>query len=376
VARSADSISLIISNKIMRPENLLNLDFKHESALFAKLGYPIIDVHSHINGLRAVELYAQAARQYGVQLTYSMTQLEGLSEVRSVLGDTIKFIAIPNWMSSDPVFEHTLGYNERLKSFWNEGSRIAKFWSAPRIFDHGQNLNGESLPHHKHPLRLNSPARLAAISLAVDMGYKIMVHVSDPDTWFATKYKDQTKYGSKEWHYEVLEEILSHVAPCPLIAAHMAGSPEDLVRLSRLLESHHNLYLDSSATKWQVRELSKHQPAILQAFFARWKGRILFGSDIVTAEAHLQSGEKAHEMFAKASTEHQAYDLYASRYWALRKLFETDYSSSSPIADPDLQMVSPNDFTELSSPNIQGCSLPAETLKALYHDAAVALLGN
>ncbi len=354
----------------MRPENLPGLDFKTESENFPRLPFPIIDVHTHINGRRAVELYRDAARAYGIGLTYSMTQLEGIEEVRSVLGDTVKFIAIPNWMSKDAVFEHTEGYNERLKTFWNLGSRIAKFWSAPRIFDHG------SEPHFKHPLRLNSPERLAAIDRAVTMGYKLMVHVGDPDTWFATKYADSNRYGTKDWHYEVFQEVLNAVAPTPLIAAHMGGSPEDLIRLSRLLTAHPHLYLDCSATKWQVRELSKHPPAVLREFFTRWSGRILFGSDIVTAEAHLDAGDKSHEMFTKAGNEAEAYDLYASRYWALRKLIETSLHESSPIADPDLAMVDPDRYTPLSSPMLRGFALEQSETRILYHDAAEALLGS
>lgn len=350
----------------MRPENLTGLDFKAESENFPRLPYPIIDIHSHINGRRAVELYRDAARAYGVGLTYSMTQLEGTEDVRAVLGDTVKFIAIPNWMSKDPVFEHTRGYTERLKSFWNQGSRIAKFWSAPRIFDN------VSEPHFKHPLRLNSPERIAAIELAVSMGYKLMFHIADPDTWFATKYADENRYGTKNWHFEVLDEILTRVSPTPVILAHMGGSPEDLVRLSQMLTAHPHICLDCSATKWQVRELSKHPPAMLREFFTRWKGRILFGSDIVTAEAHLESGDKAHEMFTKANNEREAYDLYASRYWALRKLIETSVDESSPIADPDLAMVDPQRHTALSSPTLRGFALGQDELKSLYHDAAIA----
>jgi hypothetical protein len=36
-----------------------------------------------------------------------------------------------------------------------------------------------------------------------------------------------------------------------------------------------------------VRELSKHSRDELIAFLRRFKGRVLFGSDIVTAEEHI-----------------------------------------------------------------------------------------
>ncbi|MHC4590503.1 MAG: hypothetical protein ACYTAQ_14535 [Planctomycetota bacterium] len=48
-----------------------------------------------------------------------------------------------------------------------------------------------------------------------------------------------------------------------------------------------------------------------------------------------------------ASSPQEAFDLYASRYWALRTLFETDHVGPSPIADPDLALVG---RTSCSSP--------------------------
>ena len=155
----------------------------------------------------------------------------------------------------------------------------------------------------------------------------------------------------------------------------MGGYPEDLPFLSGLLERNKNLYLDCSATKWIVRELSKHPAEETRAFFNRWKGRILFGSDIVTSDAHLSSSHNSSEMDAKASCAEDAYDLYASRYWALRTLLETDYVGPSPIADPDLHLVQPDVFTPLDAPTLRGCKLPADVLQALYHDTATELLG-
>jgi hypothetical protein len=348
----------------MRPENLLQLDLRAESEKFSKPAGGIVDFHSHINGRRAVAIYREAARAYGVTHTYSMTQLDSVEDVRRELGESVDFIAIPNWMSSDPIMEHTSGYDQRLKQFWELGSRVAKFWCAPRIFDTGD------FKHHEHPLRVNSPARMQAIFKAIEIGYKLMFHIADPDTWFATKYRDSGKYGTKAWHYEIFEEVLSQIGDTPVVVAHMGGSPENLERLSDLLTRYQNVNLDCSAAKWQVRELSKHPPQQLRDFFVRWSGRVLFGSDIVTAEAHLESGAKSHEMFAKANSETQAFDLYASRYWAFRTMLETDVCQPSPIADPDLAMVDPTSFTEMSSPTLRGFKLPASQLEILYSGAA------
>ena len=63
----------------------------------------------------------------------------------------------------------------------------------------------------------------------------------------------------------------------------------------------------------------------------------------------------------------------ASRYWALRTLFETEHRGPSPIVDPDLHKVDPS-VPEDATPPLHGCGLSGADLKMLYHDAAEALL--
>ena len=122
-----------------------------------------------------------------------------------------------------------------------------------------------------------------------------------------------------------------------------------------------------------IREVSKHSRADVLNFLTRWKGRILFGSDIVTTDEHLLHAEGKQEMAAKASNAEQAFDLYASRYWALRTMWEREYEGESPIADPDLRMVDPSRFNDMDAPTLRGFALPRNLLRSLYHDAATAL---
>ncbi len=349
----------------MKPANRLNLRYALESQSFPPIQDGIIDVHSHIHGERAARIYAQAAQHYGIVRTYSMTSLSEIPAVQNILGDSVRFIAIPNFSNNDRLQAFGPGFIRDLQAFKRAGTRIAKFWNAPRIYE------VTSEPFASSRLRLNSALRKEAMRAAADLGMMFMVHIGDPDTWFQTKYSDSTKYGTKCEQYETLEEVLD-LFPNPWIAAHMGGYPEDLPFLSKLLSRHQNLYLDCSATKWIVRELSKHTPLELRDFFERWRGRVLFGSDIVTSEAHLSGEQSATEMESKAGSEHEAYDLYASRYWALRTLLERNYEGESPIADPDLCLVDPN-RNKLDAPTLRGAELPIESLLYLYNQAASAL---
>ncbi|MBL9141267.1 MAG: amidohydrolase family protein [Phycisphaerae bacterium] len=354
------------SGQFANPSNRFGVDYRREAAFFAALPYPIVDAHAHVIGLRAAPLLLESMDAYGVGSIYSMSRLEEVDGLRAIFGERIRFIAMPDFANPDRRVAHGPAYVQRIRDFHREGARIAKFWAAPRGIDLGRDAGDGNL------LRLDSPNRRQAMDEAAALGMMFMTHVADPDTWFSTRYKDASVYGTKRSHYEPLERLLDEYR-VPWIAAHMGGSPEDLAFLDQLLGAHDNLSLDASATKWMVRELSKHPQRTLVEFLTKWRGRILFGSDIVTSDEHLKQGDKPNEMAAKASDRNSAFDLYASRYWALRALWESSYAGESPISDPDLAMIDPARH-ELDAPALHGKALDPVLLRSLYHDAAEALL--
>ncbi|MCC7407064.1 MAG: amidohydrolase family protein, partial [Phycisphaeraceae bacterium] len=224
-----------------------------------------------------------------------------------------------------------------------KGVKVCKFWAAPRGLDKWDQM------------WIDSPIRLRSMKLARELGMTLMVHVADPDTWFATKYADGSKYGTKRDHYARFEHMLAMFPDTDWWAAHMAGSPEDLDFLQGLLDRWPRLRVDTSATKWMVRELSKHAD-VLRDFLARNPGRVMFGTDIVADPANL------------------SFDLFASRFWALRTLLETDFDGPSPIVDPDLSLVDPSLPTE-STAHLRGASVGPATLADVYVGACRGLLG-
>lgn len=330
--------------------NRLGLDYRAEAAKFAYDG-PILDVHTHLNSVASAELYFEAADLFNVRKAWSMSQLEVVDDLTAALGDRIAFIAVPNYLKRQEADTFSTDFMRRIEGFAEKGCRMVKFWAAPR----GRDFSND--------LRLDAPIRPAMIKLARSLGMIFMTHVADPDTWFATKYADASVYGTKAEQYPPLKKLLDDVAPDPVIAAHMGGSPEDLDFVQTLLDAHPNLYLDTSATKWMVRELSRHPDAFAD-FVTRNAGRVLFGTDIVTNE------ENRHRSFQDGSG---GFDLYASRFWALRTLIETDYEGPSPIVDPDLHMVDPA-MDPKSTATLHGANISGEALAMLYHGAADALL--
>ena len=322
--------------------NQLGLDLRGEAGRFAYTG-PLWDVHTHIFSVAAGRVFFEAAEAYGIERVWTMTQLENVDALQAAFGDRLEFIAVPNIAARDQPGTFTTDWQRRIEQFREKGARLCKFWAAPRSFD-----------FHPGPW-LSSPQRREAMKLARELGMMFMTHVADPDNWFATKYADSSFYGQKRDHYVALERVLDEFDDVTWIAAHMGGWPENLAFLNELLDRHPNLYLDTSATKWMTRELSKH-PAEFADFAARHRDRLLFGSDNV------------------ATDENADFDLFASRYWALRTLIETDYDGQNPIVDPDLHMVDPS-LPEKSTAALRGAGISGGLLRAIYHDNAQRLLG-
>lgn len=333
-----------LNHKPINDANRLGLDYRAEAERFAYTG-PIFDIHTHIGSVEAARLYFEAADLFNVRGCLSMTKLENCDAIDAAFGDRIEYVAVPNYEASEEPGTFTTDWLYRMEKFRERGCRIIKFWAAPR----GRDL-------HADAFHLDSPTRRESIRYAYDLGYRMfMTHVGDPDTWFATKYSDPRKYGTKAEHMAQLEDLLYEYPDVQWIGAHMSGYPEDLDFVQGMLDRHPNYVIDTSATKWQVRELSKH-PERFRELCERNPGRIVFGTDIVANNGNLD------------------FDLYASRFWALRTLIETSYDGPSPIVDPDLSMVDPS-MDEKSTAELRGAEIPGDTLKMLYHDAAAQVLG-
>lgn len=353
----------------MSDANRLGLDYRAEAQRLGPPVAPIIDAHVHVNGPKAAAIFKKVCDQFGVTQVWSQTQLKQADAVREVMGDRIRFVAIPSYMAEDRATAFREGFLENIQAFHDRfDARQVKFWAAPRFHDMFDT------PEDADLLAFDGPWRVRAAELAHSLGMMMMVHIADPDTWFATKYADAGRYGTKAQQYEGFERMLDRF-DMPWMAAHMGGWPEDLEFLDGLLSRHDNLVLDTSATKWMVRELSRHSRDEFVAFMFKWSGRILFGTDIVTSDEHLVVSDPDETRFGAtlASDPAQAEELYSSRIWAMRTLMETSYEGPSPIADPDLAMVDPDRFSEHDAPTLAGKGLPDAMLTMLYSGAAQKL---
>jgi predicted TIM-barrel fold metal-dependent hydrolase len=312
------------SEKVVAAANRLGLNYR--AVPRRTWSGPITDIHTHVNDVQSARTFFEAANAYGIARVVSMTPIANAPALREAFGPRIALIAIPNWREEGGTPAFRARWIENLAAFRALGARLCKFWMAPPM-------------RQRHGITLEHEFVRPVIQAAIDFDYEFMVHVGDPSVWWRPggRYSDTAVFGTKLAQYEQLRWFLDHVAPRRVIAAHMGGFIEDPAFLDSLLDAHANLHLDTSATKWIVREVSR-QPTLVQALVTRRADRILFGSDLVTS----------------AGTDH--FDHYASRYWAHLQMWETGYRGQSPIDDPDADQ----------PPQLAGVDLPQDVLAQLY----------
>jgi len=314
---------------------------------------PIIDFHAHVMvtrpgdpptgpplgtgpgaSLQQAETMLDVGSDFGVIQTVTMCPVDDVEPLRERFGDRLVFNAMINKKTVDEPDDTALANLERYLAL---GPKVVKLWSAPRGRERG--------------LFIDAPWRIEAVRRARSAGVRIvMVHVADPDAWFRTVYADAAKFGTKADQYVGLEKMMSLFPDLIWIGAHMAGDSEHPDHLHRLLEEYPQFHIDTSATKWQVREVSPRAEAHYR-LMCRFPDRFLFGTDLVTRH-------------------HLTREHYVSRYWCQRTLWESTWTGPSPIADADFTPAEGGQTT----PKLHGLGLPDDVLSLVYRGNAERLL--
>jgi len=293
---------------------------------------PVLDIHTHIRRTQVGELF-EAARIYGVRKLLGISALdEGLRQ-RDLFPNELMLATTLAWEHRTDRVQFTSENRALLARAAAHDVPVVKLWFAPRIYER---FNG---------LHLDAPLLDPIFDAIAEHGLRVLVHIGDPDRWFQTKYVDVSTFGTKAGQYPQLEARLAQYPSVQFLAAHMGGHPEDLGHLGQLLDRYPNLSLDSSATRWMVRELGR-QPDAVRAFFTQYADRVLFGTDQVVRD----ESEPAR---------------YTVRYWIHQMFWETDLTCELPIDDPDVE----------GTPQLRGVKLPGAVLEKLYWLNAVRWLG-
>jgi len=215
-----------------------------------------------------------------------------------------------------------------------EGYHLAKMQSAPV-------MRGRTSASPEH-LRMDDDDMAPFFEAMKDEDIPFLLHLSDPDTYYAARYTDPKYFTSKERDLNELEGVLKRHGSMKLQFAHFAAQPEihRLENLARWFDTYPNFNIDTSSARWNSRELSK-DPERAREFFIKYQDRIIFGTDCVSWAPDR--------------------DYFKGRYLALRLLFETE-EKNIPLPFTD------SDTVHTGGTFINGLGLPKDVLQKIYWD--------
>jgi len=227
---------------------------------------------------------------------------------------------------------------DQIAKLRDQGYSLAKSWFGPRWRDWVAVPKDFRISHLK----------LEPIFQALeDNGIPLIIHVGDPDTYYASQYKDSGKYGTKDEHLKELEDVLSRYPKLRFQIPHFGAQPEiqRLPNLARWMDKFPNMIVDTASSRWMARELSKDWKKARE-FMLRYSDRVLFGTDI--------------------ESDQDDRDYFSGRYVAQRILWETN-ERGTPLPFPDA------DTKDTGGTVINGLDLPLSVLEKLYWENAKRL---
>jgi len=293
---------------------------------------PLFDHHMHLGDVRSTRVYHECAVSYGVKRALGIASLDQARQIQDEFGDFFLLCGWPPVRDVDLTPALVDACISEIEAQREAGFVALKFkivpdreGRAPRVW-------------------LDDPMLKPLFTRAEELGFTVQAHIAQPDAWFR-KFYFNGEAGEKSHYFHQVEYLLDAHPGLTYVGVHMGGHPENLDHLQKLMDAYPHFHVDTSATKWTIREISRqHERA--REFFTRNADRILFGSDLV-----VQHGVSP--------------TYYTSRFHVQRLMWETDYRGRSMIKDPDSE----------TAPVIHGLDLPGEILRKIYWDNAARILG-
>jgi predicted TIM-barrel fold metal-dependent hydrolase len=295
---------------------------------------PIFDAHTHIGAIDNISRMIAIEDDFGVSAQIGIVHDEGgFQTAKERYPD--RFVFAKYLSLSDIARYNVEPVLDEISKLQDQGYSLAKSWFGPRWRDY------RDVPKD---FRINHP-RLEPIFQALeDKRIPLIIHMGDPDTYYASKYQDSEKYGTKDEHLKQLEDVISRHPKLRFQVPHFGSQPEihRLLNLIRWMEKFPNFVVDTASSRWMARELSKDTEKA-RDFLLRYSDRVLFGTDLFAGR-----GDR---------------DYYSGRYVAQRILWETS-ERDTPLPFPD------DDTKDSGGTYINGLDLPISILKKVYWENA------
>jgi len=294
---------------------------------------PIFDAHIHVVDTDALDMLVDIGEGFGVK--------ESLLICHSLEAKKYAEEKYPGRFIFAKYFSGSMRFGDGLESILkeigtlrDEGYHLAKMQSAPVMRGRASATLEE--------LRMDDDDMARMFDAMKDEGIPFLLHLSDPDTYYASRYTDTSVYTSKERDLRELEGVLKRHGSMKLQIAHFGAQSEihRLDNLARWFDTYPNFNIDTSSARWVSRELSK-DPKKAREFIIKYQDRIVFGTDCVTWRPER--------------------DYYEGRYLALRLLLETAVKHEPlPFIDADT--------VDTGGTFINGLDLPQSVLRKIYWD--------
>jgi predicted TIM-barrel fold metal-dependent hydrolase len=302
---------------------------------------PIFDAHTHIGESAALDSMVVIEEEYGITAQLAIVHSkEGFQAARVKYPD--RFVFAKYLSLTDIAHYNVEPVIEDITRAKDEGYTLVKSWFGPRWKDYVKDV--------PYDFRIDSPKLEPIFQALEDNQLPLLIHVADPDTYFALHYQDTSKYGTKESNLGQLENVMDRHPTISFQIPHFGAQPEihRLPNLSRWLDKYPNIVIDTASSRWMARELSKDTEKA-RTFLIQYADRILFGTDL--------------------STNRGNHDYYSGRYNAQRILWETK-SRDVPLPFEDA------DTKDTGGTFVNGLDLPLNVLQKLYWENAIRLYGS
>ena len=296
---------------------------------------PIFDAHTHIGSIENTNMMIDIEDDYSVSKQVGIVHDEdGFQQAKEKYPG--RFVYAKYLSLSDIAQYNVDPILDEISKMLDQGFSIAKSWFGPRWRDYIENV--------PKGFRIDHPKLDPIYDALVDSDIPLIIHVSDPDTYYANQYKDSEKYGLKADHLQEMEDVLARHRKLRVQVPHFGAQPEihRLPALSRWLDEYPNVVVDTASSRWMARELSKDVKKSRE-FMIKYADRVLFGTDCVGGK-----GDR---------------DYYSGRYLAQRILWETG-ERDTPLPIPDA------DTVNTGGTFINGLDLPLDVLRKLYWENA------
>jgi len=296
---------------------------------------PIFDAHTHIGSIEDISKMIGIEDEFGVSRQIGIVHNEeGFQAAKDRYPGRFVFA---KYLSLRDIARYNVKpVLEEISNLLDQGYSLAKSWFGPRWRDFI-----EGVPRD---FRIDHPKLESIFQALEDQGIPLIIHMGDPDTYYASQYQDSERYGTKEEHLEQLEDVLSRHRKLRFQIPHLGSQPEihRLPDLSRWMDEFPNVVVDTASSRWMARELSKDTRKARE-FMLKHSDRVLYGTD-------LSSGRGDRNYFS-------------GRYVAQRILWETD-ERDTPLPFPDA------DTMGKGGTFINGLDLPLPVLRKLYWENA------